>query len=142
MTLAGVTDGVIVAENDELFSRVIRAVLEQAGLRVFLASDGDQAVTFARQFKARLVLLDIGMPNLNGLMACEEIRLLPGYAHVPIVMLTGYTDERMHEAAMQLGANDFITKPFAPEALMARLAVHLDITGTPPSNVSAASSTE
>jgi DNA-binding response OmpR family regulator len=137
VTPAGAINGVIVAENDALFSRIIRAVLEQAGLRVFLAADGNEAVTFARQFKARLVLLDIGMPNLNGLMACEEMRLLPGYAQVPIVMLTGYTDERMRQAALQLGANDFITKPFPPDALMARLAGYLDLKGSLPPTTSA-----
>jgi DNA-binding response OmpR family regulator len=136
MTPADVTNGVIVAENDMLFGRIIRAVLEQAGLRVFLAADGNEALTFARQFKARLVLLDIGMPNLNGLMACEEMRLLPNYARVPIVMLTGYTDERMRQAALQLGANDFITKPFPPRELMARLAPHLGLPRTAPAHVS------
>ncbi len=133
MTLAGVTNGVIVAENDAIFSRIIRATLEHAGQQVFLAADGNEAVSLARQFSARLVLLDIGMPNLNGLMACEEIRLLPGYSEVPIVMLTGYSDDRMRQAAMQLGANDFITKPFQPDALVARLAVYLGPPGmTPP----------
>jgi DNA-binding response OmpR family regulator len=125
LTGADLADGVIVAENDALFSGIIRTLLENADQQVFLAVDGDEAVALARQFEARLVLLDIGMPKLNGLMACEAIRLLPGYAQVPIVMLTGYADERMRLAAMQLGANDFITKPFQPDELMARLAAYL-----------------
>jgi two-component system, OmpR family, alkaline phosphatase synthesis response regulator PhoP len=125
MTVASVANGVILAENDALLHAIIRSVLERAGHQVFLAADGIEAVALARQVKARLVLLDIGMPHLNGLLACEEIRALPGYATVPIVFLTGYTDERMRTAAMELGANDFITKPFRPEDLMARLAVHL-----------------
>jgi DNA-binding response OmpR family regulator len=138
MTGAAIAGCVIVAENDALFSGIIRALLEKADQRVFLAADGNEAVALARQFEARLVLLDIGMPKLNGLMACEAIRLLPGYAEVPIVMLTGYADERMRLAAMQLGANDFITKPFQPDALMARLAPYLGPspatppTGSPP----------
>jgi DNA-binding response OmpR family regulator len=127
---------VIVADNDALFSGIIRTLLEKADQKVFLAADGNEAVALACQFEARLVLLDIGMPKLNGLMACEAIRLLPGYAQVPIVMLTGYADERMRLAAMQLGANDFITKPFQPNALMVRLAAYLSPSRTPPPTAS------
>lgn len=136
MTGADIADAVIVAENDALYSGIIRTMLENADQQVFLAVDGNEAVALARKFEARLVLLDIGMPKLNGLMACEAIRLLPGYAQVPIVMLTGYADERMRLAALQLGANDFITKPFQPDALMARLAPYLGPSHTTPPTVS------
>jgi CheY-like chemotaxis protein len=102
-------------------------VLVHVGQVVFLAADGVEAVDLARQFKARLVLLDIAMPKLNGLLACDAIRSLPGYANVPIVMLTGYDDERMRHAARRVGANDFITKPFRPDQLLERLAGYLGI---------------
>jgi DNA-binding response OmpR family regulator len=111
---------------------IIRGVLEHAGQRVFVAADGVEAVTLAGQLKARLVLLDIGMPNLSGLLTLEAIRALPGYANVPIVMLTGYSGERMRMAAMELGANDFITKPFRPDVLMGRLARYLDLSARAP----------
>jgi CheY-like chemotaxis protein len=94
---------------------------------VFPAGDGVEAVMLARQFKARLVLLDIAMPRLNGLLACQAIRALPNYADVPIVMLTGYNDGRIRRAAQQVGASKFITKPFRPDALLAQLAIYLDI---------------
>ena len=77
MTGADIADAVIVAENDALYSGIIRTMLENADQQVFLAVDGNEAVALARKFEARLVLLDIGMPKLNGLMACEAIRLLP-----------------------------------------------------------------
>ncbi len=115
MTLQCISNGVILAENDALLRAIVRSVLVSAEQQVFLAADGLEAVGLARQFKARLVLLDIGMPRLNGLLACKTIRALPGYADVPIVMLTGYDNERMRQAARQVGANDFITKPFRPE---------------------------
>jgi len=127
MTQREILNGVIVAENDALMRGIIRSVLVEAGHQVFPVADGLEAVTLARQFKARLVLLDIGMRRLNGLQACEAIRALPDYADVPIVMLTGYHDERLSLAAQRLGANDFITKPFQPGALLARLAVFLDV---------------
>ena len=127
MTLRRIANGVIVAENDALVRAIIRSVLVGAEQQVFQAADGLEAVDLARQFKARLVLLDIGMPRLNGLEACKAIRALPDYADVPIVMLTGYDDERVRQAAHRTGALDFITKPFRPDVLLARLAKYLHL---------------
>jgi CheY-like chemotaxis protein len=72
------------------------------------------------------VLLDIAMPRLNGLQACAAIRNLPGYADVPIVMLTAYDDERFRVAAKRVGATTFITKPFRPSLLLMLLGEYLD----------------
>jgi DNA-binding response OmpR family regulator len=119
--------GVILAENDGLMRGVIRSVLVRVEQLVFPAADGVEAVTLARQFRARLVMLDVAMPRLNGLLACEAIRALPGYAEVPIVMLTGHDDARFRAVARRVGANDFIVKPFQPNVLLARLAVYLDM---------------
>jgi len=121
--------GVILAENDGLMRGVIRSVLVRVEQLVFPAADGVEAVTLARQFRARLVMLDVAMPRLNGLLTCEAIRALPGYATVPIVMLTGYDEAPMRLAAQRLGANDFIIKPFRPDELVKRLAGYL---GLPP----------
>jgi DNA-binding response OmpR family regulator len=122
-----IKNGVILAENDALMRGIIRAVLLRAEQQVFPVGNGAEAVALAQQFRARLVLLDIAMPRLNGLLACEAIRALPDYAEVPIVMLTGHDDERFRLAARRVGANDFIVKPFQPNALLARLAAYLDI---------------
>jgi len=127
MILSAITNGVILAENDALMRGIIRAVLVRAEQQVFPVGDGAEAVLLAQQFRARLVLLDIAMPRLNGLLACEAIRALPGYADIPIVMLTGHDDERFRLAARRFGANDFIVKPFQPNVLLARLAVYLDM---------------
>jgi DNA-binding response OmpR family regulator len=118
---------VILAENDALMRGIVRAMLLRAEQQVFPVGNGLEAVALARQFRARLVLLDIAMPRLNGLLACKQIRALPDYAEVPIVMLTGYDDERLRLAAQQFGATDFILKPFQPNALLARLAAYLDM---------------
>jgi DNA-binding response OmpR family regulator len=123
----GITNGVILAENDAIMRGIIRGVLTRGEQRVFQAADGLEAVTLARQFIARLVLLDIDMPRLNGLLACQAIHALPGYAAVPIVILTGYNDDRLRIAAHHFGATAFITKPFHPNVLLARLAGYLDI---------------
>jgi DNA-binding response OmpR family regulator len=122
-----IANGVILAENDALMRGVIRSVLVRAEQQVFPVGNGVEAVALARQFRARLVLLDIAMPRLNGLLACEAIRGLPGYARVPIVMLTGHDDERFRAVARRFRANDFIVKPFQPNVLLARLAAYLDM---------------
>ncbi len=127
MTLKAISHGVILAENDAQVRAIVRSVLVAAEQQVFPAVDGLEAVHLARQFKARLVLLDVGMPRLNGLQACEAIRALPNYADVPIVMLTGYGNEQVRQAAQRVGANDFITKPFRPDVLLARLANFLAV---------------
>jgi CheY-like chemotaxis protein len=135
MTVERMGHGVILAENDAVLRGVIRSVLAPAKQQIFAAADGVEAVNLARQFKARLVLLDIGMPNLNGLLALEAIRALPEYEEVPIVMLTCHSDSRLRRAARKLGANDFITKPFQTNDLISRLADHL---GLPPMALSGA----
>jgi CheY-like chemotaxis protein len=122
-----IANGVILAENDSLMRSVIRSILLRAELQVFPVANGMEAVAMARQFVARLVLLDVAMPMLNGLLACQAIRSLPGYAATPIMMLTGYDDDRIRGAALRLGASDFITKPFRPDVLLARLARHVDL---------------
>lgn len=127
MTQKTIDNAIILAENDLVIRGIVRTILIRAGQEVLIALDGDQAVDLAKQFKARLVLLDIGMPRLNGLLACRMIRNLPNYDQVPIVMLTSYNDERMRTAAMEVGANDFLTKPFRPDVLMAQLALHLGL---------------
>jgi DNA-binding response OmpR family regulator len=121
-----IINGIILAENDALMRGIIRAVLLRAEQQVFPVGNGAEAVALAQQFRARLVLLDIAMPRLNGLLACEAIRALPDYAEVPIVMLTGHDDERFRVAARRVGATDFLVKPFQPNALLARLASYLD----------------
>lgn len=125
----GSVGSILLGENDPDMRSIIRSILVQADLGVFLAADGNEAVSLAREMPARLVLLDIGMPHMNGLLACHAIRALPGYAHVPIIILTGYTDARMREAAKQVGADDFITKPFRSNDLLRRLGQHLGLVG-------------
>jgi len=117
--------GVILGENDALIRGIVRSIFVKAQHPIFPAVDGEEAVQLAHQFQASLVILDIGMPRKNGLVACSEIRRLPGYQDVPIVMLTGYVDARIREAARLLGASGFIAKPFRPDQLLAKLSAFL-----------------
>jgi CheY-like chemotaxis protein len=115
---SAVANGIIAADNDHLLRGVLRSLLTRPGFSVFLAADGVEALQFAQRMLARLVLLDLNMPKMNGLCACEFIRQLPGYRHVPIVILTAYDSEDTRMAARLVGATDFVAKPFKPSDLL------------------------
>ncbi len=119
MTAELIENGVIVADNDYLIRGILRSILEESGLHVFLACDGAEAMEFARRIVVRLVILDLNMPKLNGFCACEQLRLLPGYAAVPIVILSAYGDLAARKAAERAGATRFFAKPFTPVDLLA-----------------------
>lgn len=108
----------IVADNDLSLRSVLRSLLVAHGFRVLLAADGLEAVGFAESTLARLVILDLRMPNLDGLQACALMRRLPCYETVPIVMLTAYDDNTTRAAAVRAGATEFIAKPFTANNLL------------------------
>ena len=122
----GVT-GVIVVDDDPLIRDILRAKLGDLGQSVFLASDGLEACALAARMRATLILLDLNMPRLNGLLACQRIRELPGYAHVPIIVLTSQRSSQAKAAAERTGATTFLTKPFRPTELMRVLSYFLPI---------------
>lgn len=121
MTEPTAGNNIIVADNDALIRDLLRSMLVNEGYSVFLAVDGEEALGFAHRIRAQLVVLDLNMPRLNGFRTCEEIRSLPGYADVPIVILTVYDGWDAREAARRIGATEFVTKPFRADTLLHRL---------------------
>jgi CheY-like chemotaxis protein len=117
---------VIVADDDSLMRNVLKAKLEALNQDVFLASDGVEAVALAAKIQASLVILDVRMPRLNGLQTCAEIRRLPGYATIPIVMLTADRTNSAQFAASRAGATTYLTKPFGSASLMPALSRFLE----------------
>ena len=114
-------DSIIVVDNDALVRDLLRSMLVHEGYSVFVAADGDEALGFAHRIRAQLVVLDLNMPRFNGFRTCEALRSLPGYADVPIVILTVYDGWDAREAARRIGATEFITKPFRADVLLRRL---------------------
>ena len=112
---------VIVAENDSMMRGLLRTVLEQPRRTILLCADGLEAVELAGQTLATLVLLDLRMPKLDGIEACRQIRGLPRYATVPIVILTVFDSEAMKRRAQRAGATAFFGKPFSRMALLLAL---------------------
>ena len=119
------TDSIIIAEDDGLMRGILRSLLIHSGRSVFLAGDGEEAVALARRVVARLVILDLRMPRMNGLRACEEIHRLPNYATVPIAVLTSMLSSDATHAARCVGATAVFHKPIKPMTLLRGLAPFL-----------------
>ncbi|WP_116198901.1 response regulator transcription factor [Amycolatopsis circi] len=110
---------VLVVDDDETVRDVVRRYLETAGFTVDLAGDGTAALARFAERVPDLVVLDVMMPGLNGLEVCRRLRQT---SQVPIVMLTALGEEENRIAGLQLGADDYVTKPFSPKELTLRVA--------------------
>ncbi len=115
----------IVADDSSLIRDVLRFNLAQSFGHVHLATDGLEAVEAARALRAAVVILDYRMKRLNGIEACEEIRQLPDYTNVPVVLLTAYDDDRLRREAERAGVTFVFPKPVIYEHLMEKLAPFL-----------------
>lgn len=117
---------ILLAEDEPINQEVSRILLEDVGLVVELANDGQQAVAFARQRRYALVLMDMQMPIMNGVEATKEIRCLAEYAQTPILAMTANAFEEDRQLCLDAGMNDHIPKPVDPEALYETLLQWLD----------------
>tara|TARA_B100000686_G_scaffold355385_1_gene474211 strand:+ start:11194 stop:11907 length:714 start_codon:yes stop_codon:yes gene_type:complete len=113
---------ILVVEDDPNIQEALRYSLEKENYRLILADDGDIALTLAQNHSPDLVLLDIMLPGIDGLAVCKRIR---EENNVPIIMLTAKTEEIDKVLGLELGADDYITKPFSMRELIARIKVQL-----------------
>jgi DNA-binding response OmpR family regulator len=109
---------ILVVEDEMNIARLVRDYLEHAGFEVIVTGDGDSALASARGSKPDLMVLDLGLPGRDGLDVAREIRRT---SNVPIVMLTARGDEADRVAGLELGADDYVVKPFSPKELVARV---------------------
>jgi DNA-binding response OmpR family regulator len=107
-----------VVEDEMKIARLVRDYLEHAGFDVIVAGDGGSALSSARGSKPDLIVLDLGLPGLDGLDVTRELRRT---SNVPIVMLTARTEESDRIVGLELGADDYVVKPFSPKELVARV---------------------
>jgi two-component system, OmpR family, alkaline phosphatase synthesis response regulator PhoP len=114
---------VLVADDEPHIGRIIKMKLEQGPFRVSLVYDGREALeTLEREPDVGLVLLDIMMPDVSGLDVLARMRADERWKSIPTIILTAAGQEQQHRSALELGATDFMTKPFSPKKLYARAA--------------------
>jgi DNA-binding response OmpR family regulator len=113
---------ILVVDDEPRIVRLARDYLEKNGLRVVTAADGQSALTIARQEKPDLVILDLMLPGIDGREVC---RILRRESDVPIIMLTALSEEIDQVTGLEIGADDYITKPFSVRALVARVRAFL-----------------
>ena len=113
---------ILVVDDEPYIGRIIQLKLESGPYSVELAHDGQSALQrLASEQHYDLVLLDIMMPHLSGLDVLAALRKLPGREGTPVIMLTAKGQETDRVRAAELGATDFLTKPFSPKKLLARI---------------------
>lgn len=113
---------VLVVEDEEPISDILKYTLEREGFEVLTAFDGEEAIRMARAYSPDILLLDIMLPEKDGFEVCREVRT---FSMVPIIMLTARDSEIDKVLGLEIGADDYVTKPFSGRELVARVKANL-----------------
>ena len=116
---------ILIVEDDPDIANLIAHYLEKAGHEVKRLTSGTQVMGQLRAAPADLVILDLMLPGMDGLLVCQAMRADRATAAIPVIMLTARGDEADRVAGLELGADDYVTKPFSPKELVARVAARL-----------------
>lgn len=120
---------ILVVDDDPQIREILSIAVEAAGYEVSNAADGQDALDTFAAIAADLVILDIGLPEMDGREVCRQLRRA---SDVPVVFLTAQDDEIDRVVGLELGADDYVTKPFSPRELVARIRAILKRTGSAP----------
>jgi DNA-binding response OmpR family regulator len=112
---------ILVAEDDRDIADLIALYLTRAGWKAHLTDSGDEALAFTRRQPADLIILDVMLPGLSGLEVCRALRSDKTTASIPIIMVTARAEETDRIMGLEIGADDYISKPFSPNELVARI---------------------
>ncbi len=116
---------VLLVDDDPDIIELLQYNLTKEGYEVASAENGKEAITKAQKFNPDIILLDVMMPVMDGIAACRHLRELPEFRETYILFLTARAEEFSEVAAFEAGADDFITKPIKPRALLSRLAAYV-----------------
>lgn len=125
--MSAVRPTVLIVEDDPPIRRFLRVVLEGEGMTVHDADTGQRGLTAAAARRPDLIILDLGLPDIEGLAVIRELRT---WTRIPIIILSAHSREAEKVAALDAGADDYLTKPFGVPELLARLRAHLRRTHT------------
>ena len=112
---------ILIVEDERDVVKLLRYNLEKEGFRISSVTDGSLALSEMRREPADLVMLDLMLPGMDGLEICRQLRRNERYASVPILMLTARSEEADRVVGLELGADDYVTKPFSMRELIARV---------------------
>jgi DNA-binding response OmpR family regulator len=130
---------VLVVEDEPDIRDLVVLHLDRAGYRCHVATAGPEAVEAAKRVTPDLVVLDVMLPGMDGMEVCRRLRADPHTAAIPVIMLTARTEELDRVIGLEIGADDYVTKPFSPRELVARVrAVLRRVRGTVPNEPSTA----
>lgn len=116
---------ILVVDDEEPIQELLRFNLEKEGYRVRVAKDGPEALGQVEKEQIDLLVLDVMLPGMDGLEVCRQLRLNPKFREIPIIMLTAKGEEIDKVLGLELGADDYMTKPFSPRELLARIKARL-----------------
>ncbi len=125
------TTHVLVVEDDEDIQQLVEYNLLKEGFKVSVADSGEEGLRLARSERPDLLLLDLMLPGMDGLEVCRTLKRDPGAAGLAVIMLTAKGEEVDIVTGLELGADDYITKPFSPKVLLARVRAVLRRRGRP-----------
>lgn len=112
---------ILVVEDDENIQQLVGYNLAKAGFQVLYADNGEQALAMVRRQRPDLVVLDVMLPGLTGFEVCKTLRRDPKTRGLPVIILTARSEESDVTVGLDLGADDYITKPFSPKILISRI---------------------
>ncbi len=116
---------VLLVDDDPIITQIIQRLLEKKGYMVRVAMDARKGLALALSYPPDLIVLDYMMPQKDGLALLADIRALPELKEVPVIMMTGVSEQDIVAKAIQLGVTDFLAKPFYPPRLAERVAKYL-----------------
>ncbi|MCX6104905.1 MAG: response regulator transcription factor [Proteobacteria bacterium] len=115
------SEKILLIEDDSDISELVQYNLEREGFKVFTSADGEEGYNLALQIRPELILLDLMLPSLDGLSLCRKLRAHADTNEIPIVMLTAKGEESDVVVGLEMGADDYVPKPFSPRELVARI---------------------
>jgi len=118
---------VLIADDEMLNRRILRAILRKDGVASLEAADGDEALALVRGERPDLVLLDVMMPGKDGYAVCTELKSDPALADIPVIFISSRDNTEDRVRGLKLGANDYVSKPFDAEEVLVRVRTHLKL---------------
>lgn len=111
----------LLIDDEPAIQTLVRLVMEGDGWQVLVSGEGLPGLAIAREQHPEVILLDVALPDISGLEVCRQLKADPATSSIPVAMLTAMAQETDRRAALSLGADDYVTKPWRPAALIARV---------------------